>query len=528
MKRLVLLLAAFALAVASCARRPSPPASSETLTRHLDGDPTTLDPITTNEDFGLRVEDLIFRPLVGIDKDRRFVPALATSWAASSDGLVYDFRLDPKARWEDGTPVTSEDVAYTIERIRDPKVPAVNWRWGFEDVRSVETPDPGTVIVRFQKPYAERLFAFTMPVISAAAYRRGTGLDRQPVGTGPYKLESWTANQKIVLVRRPDADAGRFAFGRVVFRVLPDSAVRFQSGSLGELDEFRVSRDQWKAALKTPGFAKKNRLIKVPQFMIVLLSWNLKNPWLADARVRLALAHAWDRVDAAKRLYPPEGASLISGPYPAGVPENAPEVRPVSYDPAESARLLDAAGWIPGRDGIRRRGGRQLSLEILYPVLPNYVNIAEIFRSAVQKVGVEIVPRPLDWAAYVQRYAAGEFDIVLHGEQFFPPHLDQYSYFHSSQKPPNGLNYGFYRNAAVDRALESAQREMDDGRRIELYRQIHRLLAADPPADFLWSADQYWAVSSRLDGVDVSPLGLFHFLPGPLAWRPIPPKSRRE
>ena len=107
----------------------------------------------------------------------------------------------------------------------------------------------------------------------------------------------------------------------------------------------------------------------------------------------------------------------------------------------------------------------------------------------------------------------------MSGQQFFPPHLDQYSYFHSSQKPPNGLNSGFYRNAAVDRALESAQREMDEQRRLELYRQIHRLLAADPPADFLWSVDQYWAVSNRLTGVEVSPLGLFHFLPGPLAWR---------
>ena len=74
-----------------------------------------------------------------------------------------------------------------------------------------------------------------------------------------------------------------------------------------------------------------------------------------------------------------------------------------------------------------------------------------------------------------------------------------------------------------DRAMEAARREIDAGRRLELYRQVHRLLAADPPADFLWSADQYWGVSKSLAGVEVSPLGLFHFLPGPLGWKPFFP-----
>ena len=144
--RWVLVVALGLCAAASCARREAVSApAKDTLYRHLDGDPPTLDPTTTNEDFGLRVEDLLFRPLVGIDKERRIVPALALSWAVSSDGLAYDFRLDPKARWEDGSPVTSADVAFTIERVRDPKVPAVTWRWGFDDLAAVETPDPAKI-----------------------------------------------------------------------------------------------------------------------------------------------------------------------------------------------------------------------------------------------------------------------------------------------------------------------------------------------------------------------------------------------
>lgn len=476
----------------------------------------------------MRVEEMLFRPLVAIDKNRRFVPALATSWAASSDGLVYDFRLDPKAKWDDGTAVTSDDVSYTIERIRDPKIAAGNWRWGFEDLRSVETPDPATVIVRFQAPYAQRMLAFTMPVVSAAAYRRGTGLDRQPVGSGPYRLESWVSKQKIVLARRADVSAADYPFARMVFRFIPDQTVRFRAGSAGELDEFKVSRDQRAAAVKTPEFASKNRLERVPQFAVVLVVWNLKNPRLADPRVRLALAHCWDRADAARRLYPPEGASLLSGPYPAGASENAAGIPPPSFDPAGSRRLLDAAGWRMGSDGVRRKADLRLSLEYLYPSsFPIYVNIAEIFREAAQKVGVEVLLRPLDWAAYTQRYAAGEFDVAPTNQEFIPPNLDQYPFFHSSQVPPKGLNAGFYRNPAVDRALEAARKEMDERKRLELYREVHRLMAADPPADFIWNAAQYWGLSNRLSGVELSPLGLFHFQPGPLAWRPISPRAEK-
>ena len=527
MKRAALALAALAAACAAvtCVRAPKPPVR-DALYRHLGGDPRTLDPTTTSEELGMRVEELIFRPLVGLDKNRRFVRSLATSWAVSSDGLVYDFRLDPKARWEDGSPVTSADVAYTIERVRDPRVPAVGWRWGFEDVAAVETPDSSTVIVRFQKPYAERLLAFTIPIVSAAAYAQLSQADRHPAGSGPYRLASWIANQGIELERRADADAAAYPFRRIVFRVIPDSSVRFRAGTRGELDEFVVTRDQVAAAQRSTDFVAHDRLFKVPQFLVVLVVWNCRHPFLADARVRRALALSWPREEAARRLYPPEGAKLISGPYPPGAPENAADVAPVRSDPAAAARLLDEVGVKMGPDGFRRRGGRRFTFELLstsaYPI---YRSLEEILREACAKVGIELVVRSLDWAAYTQRLAAGEFDAAIMGNIFLPPNLDPYSSYHSSQAPPNGSNYGFYRNAQADRAMEAARREMDAGRRLELYRQIHRLLAADPPADFLWDADQYWGVSKSLAGVEVSPLGLFHFLPGPLGWKPFFPSK---
>lgn len=527
MKRLGFALSTLAACLAlSCARSESGKASAgTTLYRHLTSDPPTLDPITTTEEFGLRIEDLIFRPLIGLDRQRHSVPSLALSWAASSDGLVYDIRLDPKAKWEDGSPVTSADVAYTIDRVRDPKIPSVNWRPGFEDVVAVETPDAATVIVRFRRVHSERLLFFTIPIVSAAAYARPSEADRKPVGTGPYRLESWVPNQALTLKRRADAPANESSFEKIVFRIIPTNAVSFQAGLRGDLDEFYIARDQVAAARASAEFQAKNRLLKVPLFVSAMIVWNCRNPYLADVRVRRALAMAWPRAETAKRLYAPDGATLISGPYPPGIPENAPELAPPPYDTAAAGRLLDEAGLRMRPDGFRRRGGKRVSFELLYTTaFPIYRNLAEILREAYARVGVDLTLRPLDWAAMSQRIASGEYDAAPVGNTPLPPTVDPYPVYHSSQIPPNGQNTGFYRNPEADRVMEAARREMDAGKRLELYRQVHRLLAVDPPADFLWGADQYWGISKRIEGVETSPIGLFHFLPGPLAWRPAAAK----
>jgi peptide/nickel transport system substrate-binding protein len=516
--RIVLALAA--LWPVSCARREAS-SSSDVLYRHLEGDPATLDPTVTNEEVGLRVEEMLFRPLVGIDRDRRDVPGLASSWTVSPDGLTFDFRLDPAARWQDGTPVTSEDVAFTIDRVRDPKVAASNWKAGFEDLVAVETPEPLRVVVRFRRSYAERMLGFNLPIVSKAAFSRPPSSDRNPFASAPYRLEAWEAGQKLTLVRRGDQSERAYPFRRIVFRIIPDGTVAFHAGQRGELDEFKVSRDRRADAERSAEFRSRNRILRVPRFLVVVIVWSCRNPILGDRRVRRALAQSWPRSEAARRLYPPEGAPLISGPYPAGVAEDAPDISPPVYDPAASARLLDEAGLRLGKDGYRQYRGRRASLELLLPAGQRmYVNIGEILREAYGNVGVELTLRTLDWAAFSQRFASGEFDAGLMANEFIPPNLDPYPFYDSQQFPPTGQNSGFYRNPDADRVMEALRQELDPIRRLELYRQVHRLLAADPPADFLWSPDQYWGIAKRLQGVETSPLGLFHFLPGPLGWRP--------
>ncbi len=532
MKRLSRILTVLCVVAALSCGRSAPAASKRTtLVRYLSGDPASLDPTTSTEEWGLLVDELILRPLVGIDANRNPVPALATSWTVSHDGLTYEFRLDTKYTWESGAPVTSDDVRFTIERVHDPKIAAPTWRAYYEDLASVETPDPTSVRVRFTKPYAERMYAFNLPILSAAAFAKAkdpSEMVRKPVGSGPYRLESWETNAKLKLVRREGQAHADAHYDEIVFRVIPVSATKYQAGLRGELDEFKLTRDQRKAAEATREFVARFNILKVPQFVEAILVWNPRGPVLGDPRVRIALAHAWAREDMAKRLYPPEGAALATGPYPAGQAENDPGLTPPKFDPAESIRLLEQAGWKAGPGGIRRKNGKKASIEMIYPEgQPVYPTIGEILRSAYEKVGVELVLTSLEWGAFAERANKGEFDVQFEGLTFFPPNLDPYQYFHSSQWPPNGQNAGFYKNAEADRVMEAARNELDPARRLELRRQVARIFAADPPADFLFSADQYWAVSKTIENVEISPFyGLFHFLPGPLGWRPVPADKR--
>src|SRR5262249_8347118 len=234
----------------------------------------TLDPTLATEENALLVEALLFRPLLGIDANRKPSPGLARSWSVSPDGLIYELHLDPEASWDDGTPVTSDDVRFTIDRIRDPKVPGFSWRSGFEALVAIETPDAATVRLRFKEPFSERLLWLNLPIVSAAAFAKAKGpvdTDRRPVGDGPYRFGSWEANQKIRLGRRTDAAGAGAAFSEVVFRVIPNGATRFQAGSRGDLDEFRVSRDERKAGEANPDFTGRFRILKVPQFMVALV-----------------------------------------------------------------------------------------------------------------------------------------------------------------------------------------------------------------------------------------------------------------
>lgn len=503
---------------------PSPRSSRQDLLQaHLESEPATLDPILTTDTSGHVVGQLLFTPLVGLDRNLSPVPGLARSWTVSADSRTFSFELDPRATFDDGAPVTARDVRFTIERIRDPRVPAVARKSDFEDLERVEVVSERVVGMRFSRPYSERLLAFTLPVLPEHVFRRGEaaarGFGRRPVGNGPYRFVRWDAGRAIVLERRRDEAGARAGIGRIVFRILPESATWLNAGLRGELDEFRIPQSVAERVERDQRMSSRFRILQVPRLAQTAIAWNCRHPFLRDAAARRALGMTIPSERISRALYRGR-ARLVSGPYPAGVVENAPDVPPLSYDPRRAAATLENGGWRRSRSGERAKEGRRASFDLLIPSGQNAsLALAEILKSEYAKIGVRMGIQALDWPALSARLSAGEYDACLSETVFNPPNLDPYVAFHSSQVPPNGQNTGFYRNPAVDRLLEAARAEADRGKRLALYREIHRRLADDQPNAFLFTVDATWAVHRDLTGVETSPLGLWHFQPGARDWR---------
>ena len=311
----------------------------------------------------------------------------------------------------------------------------------------------------------ERLLGFTLPVVSAAAYARPAEVDRKPVGTGPYRLEGWVPKQALTLRRREDVPASAYPFAKIVFRIIPDNAVRFQAGTRGELDEFYVTRDQVPAAQRSPEFQSRNRLVKAPQFLVVDGRLELPQP---DPRRRpgapgschgLAASRYRQAALPARRSHPGVGTLPAGCPgertrRPAAAIRSAGERAPARRGGAEDG---------PGRVPSARRPARLVGVSLHDGVLRSIAPWPRSCTRPTRKSGVELVLRPLDWAAYFQRFSRPENSTPRPGLTTpLPPKVDPYPSYHSSQTPPNGQNTGFYRNPEADRVMEAARREMDD------------------------------------------------------------------
>ena len=190
------------------------------------------------------------------------------------------------------------------------------------------------------------------------------------------------------------------------------------------------------------------------------------------------------------------------------------------FDPAGAARLLEEAGWRDSNgNGTRDRDGREFEFDLFVSEGTEIgKQIDEMLSAELARVGITARVRTMEWAAFVERLDAGQFDAASLAWSAVDPNPDPYFYWHSSQCAPKGLNSGCYSNPEADRLMEEARREMDEGRRTELLHRLHRIFRDDAPAIFVANATQRFGFDRRIRGLTSSPLGLFGIWPGPLGW----------
>ena len=434
---------------------------------------------------------LPFSPLTKGDPERPF----------KAEPIIH-FTLRRDVRWHDGKPFTSADVLFTYKAIIDERVASPRSS-DFELVSSVTTPSPYEVVVRYKKPFSPALLSWMEAILPAHLLngiepsKWADFYNRHPIGTGPFKFDSWKTNEYIRLVRNPDYYLGPPWLDSVVFRVLPDPLTLRLAFETHQVDFWNV--DPW--AVKSFEHDKRFDLFSGSGNMYNYIGWNLRRPLFQDLRVRKALAQAVNIPQMIKYIIYGRGTQS-TGIFTPKMWFFDPKVQPLPYDPAAARALLDEAGWKPGPDGIRVKDGKRLS----FTLLTNNGNevrrdIATLVQDDLKQIGVEVKVEIYEWAVLLKRFVnKGEFDAIVLGWGLGND-FDQYAIWHSSQTHPEELNFVDYQNPKVDRLLTDLRQEYNRPEILKLAANLQQTIYNDQPYLFLFvpeSTSVLWKNSYRI------------------------------
>lgn len=488
MRLSVLVLAALALAPVPDAR-----ANPHTAVIAVSGDPGHLNPAISTAGPLHAVAASLFNGLVALDRDGNPVPDLAESWAFANDGTTVTFRLRPGVTWHDGRPFTAADVKFTFEavlfrfhaRARAGLAPVI---------AGIAAPDERTVVFRLKRPHPallRQLDVTEAPILPRHVYGEGEiathPANLRPVGTGPFRFESYRKADQVVLVR----NAAYFKPGlplldRLVFRVIPEAATQVNALARGEIDMLhRVAPADVERLRGRPVTLVETRSAAGGANCIMTVSFNLQRPVLADRLVREAFARTIDRRQILERVIFGQGR-VAEAPIGSGIGwAHAPGLLAgFTPDPAAANRLLDEAGL------TRDASGQRLTLDMLH--FPAFARYSELMRQHLAQVGIGLRVRMLDPAAFAQAvFTRRDFDLALisycNGTD---PEIGVRRMVHSGAIGPVPFsNAAAYGDAEVDRLFDAASRSLDDRERGALYREAQQVLVRDLPYWWLVETD---------------------------------------
>lgn len=465
------------------------------------GSPQFINPLLTISDADRDLTVLVYAGLMGLSGDGSLVPVLAESYTSSPDGKVYIFALRKNAKFIDGTPVTAQDVVFTVRKAQDPGLKSPEYaNWSGVSVLAV---DQQTVRFTLTKPYAPFLGLTTLGILPSRLWQNISNeefpfstLETNPIGAGPFKVTdvsrdasglirsvSLAANSHYVL-GRPYLDSIRFDF----YSRAEDLATAVKSGSV---------ESAYGVSMKGP--------LTAPYARVFGVFWNPnENQVYARAEVRKALSHALNRqhiVDTVLGGY----ATEIMGPVPPGGNVQQIPIPRSSNPTAAAANILQSAGW--SYDGAQRlwknTGSKQTfeRITIRTSNVPELKNVASAVKVDWEKLGIRVdieLYEPGDLSQNVirpRKYEALLYGMVIGRDQ------DLYAFWNSQERNDPGLNITLYANKTVDVLLENVRSSTDETIRAANLQKIEDSIAADYPAAFIYAPDFTYVVPKDVRGV---------------------------
>ncbi len=463
---------------------------------------------TPSEDMNRK----IYEGLVDFSPELSVVPKLAESWEVSEDGMTWTFKLRKGVKFHSGAPFNAEAVKLSFDRLLGGKFKRSSFfRPAIKEVRII---DEFTVAFDMKQPFGPFLnnLAHTAGLIIDPTYAadpvKAAKMKRNPSGTGPFKFAEWEAGDFVRLEANKDYWQGAPKLKNVVYKFVPEAASRAMMVETGEaqvaqsVNNADVERLTQNPDIDMRIFANVSVAAIIP---------NTTHPILKDARVRRALAYAIDRVSICEKIL---GGFAVPAYWNASPSVNCSGGQDyvIPYDPEQSKKLLEEAGWTNvGADGIRTNAaGERLSLE-LWTSSANGI-LPEAYLGFAKAVGMELKIVQMDWAAFMSSVAK---PIDQNKSQLFmvgwSPSTGDADWvyrplFSSAMWAPVGANRAFYKNDIVDENIAVGMRESDSKLRQAAYDKVEAQLMIDFPRIPIYCGKNLFAVRKEVKNLNILPL----------------------
>jgi len=495
------------------------PTQGGSVSEGIIGTPRYVNPVLAFSDADDDMVSLVYSGLMRKDENSNLIPDLAEKYKVSPDGLSYTFTLKDDIYFQDGKPVTPEDIIFTVNEVKNPTVKSpkkTNW-----DGVNVEKIDDKTIKFTLKQPYSSFLENLTLGIIPEHLWINSpieiNDLNINPIGSGPYKFKSVSKESSGVINSYELVAFNKFALGKPFIENLTLHFYGNEQDLISALLNGEVSQISSITPKNAEILKEKNYLVEssvLPRVFGLFFNQN-QNQLFTDKSVIQAMNKAIDKDKIIDEVLSGYGV-VIDDPIPPNMTEyqrlsnenNASQAQNI----ADAEAILAKDGWKKGSDGFlektttvkKKKTTLQLAFSISTSNAGELAKTADLIKQDLEAIGMKIDIKTFD-VGNLNQYVIRprKYDALLFG-QIINHESDLFAFWHSSQRKDPGLNVAMYTNAKVDKILEDAFVTVDEKSRIKKYAQFEDEIKKDMPAVFLYSPKFIYVVSPNVQGISLN------------------------
>src|SRR3954470_3800421 len=500
--------------------------SGGTLAMSTGGDPDVLVPSLLQTATAGQVIDLVYDRLADIGDslnvvgDHGFTPRLADRWTWAKDSLSIAFHLNPNAKWQDGQPVRSNDVRFTVASTKDSTLGSPNASV-ITNIDSVSTPDSATAVLWFHARSPQQFYdaTYQLPIMPEHVWKnipfagwRASEAAKHPIGSGQYRFVRWVPKAVVELAADTANYRGAPKLSRVIWSIAPDFTSALTRFLTGETDLFPQLRpENLREVAKHPELKTQS----VRGLAYIFAQFNLRDPGNHDRphpifgnrELRRALTMATDRAAIVRNVFDTLGLPAL-GPTLRVYPTTDPNLRQIPFDLPRARAILDSLGWrVTTSDSMRTRNGRPLRFSLSVPNSSQVrMQMAVLLQEQFRRAGVQMDIEKLDFPVLAEKDRKRAIDATIGQWNTQPsPGAVLGSWGIAGSKAANGNNFGSYENPVFDANVDSALASFDLPTRKRYFTTVYNTIIQDAPAIWLAEPKQIVGYHGRLQLAPLRP-----------------------